>query len=234
MEHMDMHLVWTKEMKERIFLKPIPRILLNSEMWRKIFSEENFRGREDRHRLYKCAVGFLLSYAALISYEIDFRIAQDKHLIPEIVTWPRWRLLVEELLYYTTNMHDMNIVEMRFIYGELRRSRLDIVHRLGWLAPVATIAIGLTEFIQSNLGWLASATVYVAVILTAMQLGLSTKFLTDNDAFHSASYGFTIFCILGPLVLCGLVSISYCIVSMNNLVATIIHQKERLNAQRPV
>jgi hypothetical protein len=32
-----------------------------------------------------------------------------------------------------------------------------------------------------------------------MQVGLATKSLADNDAFQSASYGFTVFSILGPL-----------------------------------
>ncbi|KAM7209827.1 hypothetical protein V8F06_014790 [Rhypophila decipiens] len=52
---------------------------------------------------------------------------------------------------------------------------------------------------------MAAATVFVALVLTAMQVGLATERLQGNAAFQQASYGFTIFAILGPLCVFGLV-----------------------------
>lgn len=44
-----------------------------------------------------------------------------------------------------------------------------------------------------------TAIIYVTIVLTAMQVGLATTELSTNDSFNRASYGFTVFSILGPL-----------------------------------
>lgn len=64
-------------------------------------------------------------------------------------------------------------------------------------------------FFRDNFAWLASATVYIAIVLTAMQLGLATDALEENAFFHSASYGFTVFAIVGPLAAAGLIIARY-------------------------
>ena len=63
-----------------------------------------------------------------------------------------------------------------------------------------------STFLKDNFYWLASLAVYIALILTAMQVGLATKYLAASDTFQAASYGFTVFAILGPLG--GLLSIA--------------------------
>ncbi|WAO97264.1 Hypothetical protein NCS54_01498100 [Fusarium falciforme] len=76
-EQMDMHLVWTTG---RIFVKPIPRFLLEPCLWTKYLcceqgcecskgeahSEGSTQECECR-KLWKCALGFLFSYVALRS-----------------------------------------------------------------------------------------------------------------------------------------------------------------------
>ncbi|XP_044716491.1 uncharacterized protein HRG_10023 [Hirsutella rhossiliensis] len=104
-EQMDMHLVWTTSW---IFLKPIPRFLLEPRFWHEYLS----CGQELRQR----ALGFLLSYAALISYESDFLVAKEKHLLPIEVPWPSWRTFVQEL--HTEHIYPN--IDARFYYGELR------------------------------------------------------------------------------------------------------------------
>ena len=105
-EQMDLHLVWTSSLK--IFLKPIPH-----RFWK-----EELSSRED---LYKSALGFLLSYSALIQYESDFHIAREKHLIPSKLTWDSWVTFVDQL-YVRTARDNVN---ERYEYGELRLSRLN-------------------------------------------------------------------------------------------------------------
>jgi hypothetical protein len=91
-EQIDMHLVWTTG---RIFLKPIPRFLLEPHLWIDYLAcvldclcskEAGSRGfREcDRRRLWKSALGFLFSYAALVSHESHFSIAAAKHSLPVV------------------------------------------------------------------------------------------------------------------------------------------------------
>jgi hypothetical protein len=171
----------------------------------------------------------LFSYAALISHESDFFIAAAKHLIPAGVTWPNWRILVEQL----NTEHIYPEIDARFIYGELRLSRLNKLYILSqrpFLRGYMSRWHQYETFFQANLDLLASAVVYIAIALTAMQVGLATKTLGENDAFQSASYGFTVFSILGPLVAGVLVVLTFCYMFMNNWVATVAYQKRRFHA----
>lgn len=126
-EQMDMHLVWTTG---RIFLKPLPRFLLNPDFWVAYLTCEHEGGcpltqQECKRRvLRRRALGFLFSYASLISHESDFYIARDKHLLPTEVDWPAWRVLVEQL----DIQHIHPSIDNRFFYGELRLSRLNKIY----------------------------------------------------------------------------------------------------------
>ncbi|PMB67535.1 hypothetical protein BM221_007205 [Beauveria bassiana] len=114
-----MHLVWTAG---RVFLKPIPRFLLKPGFWTVYLVCADGRRQILRQR----ALGFLYSYAALLSHESDFRIAKDEYLLPPEVLWSARRILVEQL--------DMERVypnvDRRFIHGELRLSRLNKLYSL--------------------------------------------------------------------------------------------------------
>ena len=44
------------------------------------------------------------------------------------------------------------------------------------------------------------AFVYVSIVPTTMQVGLATDRLGKSDMFENASYGFTVFSILAPLI----------------------------------
>ncbi|PNY27542.1 Uncharacterized protein TCAP_02534, partial [Tolypocladium capitatum] len=74
-----------------------------------------------RRGLRKRALGFLFSYAALISRESDFRIATDKQLLPPGIKWPEWRVLVEQL--GTGRIYPY--IDRRFHHGELYLARKD-------------------------------------------------------------------------------------------------------------
>ncbi|KAL6409918.1 hypothetical protein AUP68_06321 [Ilyonectria robusta] len=78
-------------------------------------------------------------------------------------------------------------------------------------------------FFWDHFAWLAGTTVYLVVVLTAMQVGLATESLGDNDAFQSASYGFTIFSILGPLVCAGLIVLAFFYIFVYNWIATVAY-----------
>ncbi|KAJ5327014.1 uncharacterized protein MYU51_008211 [Penicillium brevicompactum] len=207
-EQMDMHLVW---MTGRIFLKPLPRFLLNSEFWVEYLScepqckcsieGEGFAVTQQeckRRVLRRRALGFLFSYAALLSHESDFFIAKDKHLLPKEVEWPAWRILVDQL--DTQNIYPY--IDHRFIHGELRLSRLNKIYAL-YQTPLRGYMARWNQysaFFHDHFTWLASGTLYIAVVLSAMQVGLATNALEHNKAFQSASYGFTVFSIFGPLI----------------------------------
>ncbi|KAF5691292.1 hypothetical protein FGLOB1_14598 [Fusarium globosum] len=176
-ENACMHLVW--DVSRRIFLKPLPRYLLSHKFWQNNLATD--------HEFYKSAFGFMLSYAALIQYESDFFIAKEKHLIPENLTWESWVDLVNQLL----NSEVDSRVNIRYGYGELRLSRLNkILWMYGYFRGYSFRYQTYGELLTANLALIAAATVYIALVLTAMQVGLATPQLADNDTFQRVSYGF--------------------------------------------
>jgi hypothetical protein len=248
---MDLHLLWAND--GRIFIKPMPRFLLDPGFWiqyltcrpncrcpapstsdinpqttgsdhqitagKYIAEGTGSRANEDQKsdpqtdcnqkQLRKCALGFLYSYACLISYEIDFAVAKEMHLLPsspddKVPRWEDWKKLVQEIL----RSHDRDKTHERFHHGELRLSRLNTINRLTQWPPFEPYFRSWRHYgdlFQANLTWLATATVFIALVLTAMQVGLATDQLKANDVFIAASYGFSVFAILGPLCAFGLV-----------------------------
>ncbi|KAK8041554.1 hypothetical protein PG994_014561 [Apiospora phragmitis] len=208
-ENPELHLVWHKG---RIFLKPLPAWLLEPKVWARHLlpttspsacspSSSHQSSGNDDGELAACAHGFLFSYTALITYESDFRIALDNGLIPDSVAWDAWRQLVREYL----QGHCYASVNPRYWYGELQLSRLNKVYRFarGFLfrgyskVDAHTVYVDL---LRDNFGVLATILGYVVIVLSAMQVGLGVDRLQADSAFQSASYGFTVFSILAPLV----------------------------------
>lgn len=227
-ERLDLHLVWTTD---RIFMKPLPRFLLDRRFWAAFLRCEavpvlnqdmcSCGGRRER------ALGFLFSYVALIAHESDFHIAKDVHLIPEEVQWSAWRMAVQELL---GTSHIYARIDPRFHYGELRLSRLNKIYFF-WKTPLRAYVSRWNQygsFFHDNFALLASSTVYIAVVLTAMQVGLATDALQGNVSFQLASYGFTVFSIVGPLAAAALAVAVACYFFISNWVAARGYSNQRL------
>ncbi|KAJ5847663.1 hypothetical protein N7455_011620 [Penicillium solitum] len=160
-----------------------------------------------RRLLRRRALGFLFSYTALIAHESDFLIARDKHLIPEELKCG---------LANTQNIYPH--IDHRFFHGELRLSRLNKIYALtrGSLCGYMARWDRYSAFFHDHFTWLASGTLYIAVVLSAMQVGLATDALGDSKAFQSASYGFTVFSILGPIITVSLIILIFCCVFIWN------------------
>lgn len=199
-ERLDCHLVWGNG---RIFLKPLPRWLIQRSFWEGHCNqaEENSTASGSIRTMRSSALGFLLSYVALIRYESDFEIAKESRVIPAEFSWTRWQVLVREILRTPSDQLRPQVAD-RFIYGELRLHRLDLIYQF--------LGISLKgywprwnsyrHFIRDNLDVVVAGTVYLALVLSALQVGLSTKVLEANTSFQAASYGAAILGILGPLV----------------------------------
>ncbi|KAK8067323.1 hypothetical protein PG997_014070 [Apiospora hydei] len=206
-ENPELHLVWHNT---RIFLKPIPAWLLDPNVWARHLlptssssspSLSQHSSSNNSGELAACARGFLFSYTALIAYESDFHIAKEKRLIPESVSWDAWRALTREYL----QGHCYASVNPRYWYGELRLSRLNKVYRFarGYVLRGYSKVDAHTVYVdllRDNFGVLATILGYVVIVLSAMQVGLGVDRLQTDSTFQSASYGFTVFSILAPLV----------------------------------
>ncbi|KAI6080517.1 hypothetical protein F4821DRAFT_273792 [Hypoxylon rubiginosum] len=167
-EQMDLHLVWAPG---RIFPKPLLPFLLEPR-----FCRDQLASREATSR---SALGFLFSYAGLICYESDFWIAKEKYLLPHQVEWVAWRDFIWEL----GTEHIYTKVDIRFLYGELRLGRLNILYCLSQGAILRGYLSHWQQnkdFFHDNFKWLASATVYIATVLMAMQV--------ESSIHHNKTY----------------------------------------------
>lgn len=217
-EKMDMHLTWGNG---RIFIKPIPRFLLSRAFWETHLECSQGCGWAQKQK--ECttkaqrsiALGFLFTYAALLSFESDFAIAKERGLLPsdlDISRWTKWQKFVEENITLSVYRDS----HRRFHYGELRLGRLNAIYLFTRLSYYMNQWPNYSSFLRDQLGWLATTTIYIALVLTAMQVGLATDQLKANAPYMTAAYGFSVFAILGPLISGGAIVLALVIlVAMN-------------------
>lgn len=229
----DMHLVW--EHSQRLHIKPLPRYLLDADFWVKnLMTCEGpccANGQSNRvtpdpatkctKDIYKCALGLLYSYVSMVRFECDLVIAHDHHLLPKDITWEKWLRFTHQILDSgATNPDNIN---PRYLYGELRLSQLNKIYAFRYGSPLRGYQFTYQtygELFRDYLGPLTAATIYIALVLTAMQVGLATSHLGGSESFQNASWGFTIFAILGPLIMVLLAGIVGVFQFCTNLVVT--------------
>lgn len=229
-----MHLIWTTN---KICIKPLPRFLLEPTIWTDFLCclknctcstsiDEKAQGCE-RRELYKVALGFLYSYAALIRHESDLLLAKERYLLPNDISWSNWISFIQQL--DTQNIYpDIN---PRFHHKELQLSRLNYIYYFTQGNPEGFMRRWhrFSTFVMENLGWVTATTVYIVVVLTSMQVGLATETLGQNHSFQTASYGFTVFSILGPLICAVLIIIISLCMLLYDASKTVIKMRRRLD-----
>ncbi len=190
-ELMDSHLAWWRS---TIYIKPLPRYLLLASFWRKYLTCERGRCACNsapspclRQQLHAVAVGFIYSYAALIAYEVDFVLAKEKGLLPreDALTWTAWTRFVRQLLVRgQASLHHR--MHRRFRYGDIALDMRSVVsdrHRF-FRGPT------LRWFDAEYLRCIVVATVFLALILTAMQVGLAVEI--EASAFRIMCVAFSL------------------------------------------
>ena len=227
-EQVDLHMV---RQGTRIFVKPMPDFLLDHEFWKDHICRDT--------NLYECGCGFLLSYVWLVCSKSDLRMAQDAGLLGPEINWENWTSFTRSLLR-TIDIQTLEQVNQRYHYGELRLSRLNWIYRLtsknrSHVTLIRGYMYGYTrysEVVQRNFGWVLVAFVYGTIVLTAMQVGLATDRLGQSDMFQNASYGFTVFSILTPLIIIAILGLNLLSLSAFNVFATISFKRRTERARR--
>ncbi|KAI9696171.1 MAG: hypothetical protein M1820_008239 [Bogoriella megaspora] len=201
-ENADEHLVWYEN---RVFLKPLPGFLLNFKYWEATLHTDR--------ELHRSACGLLLSYAWLVSYESDLKIAKETGLLPSDISWLNWTTFLQDFLS-NINLESLEQVDRRYHYGELRLNRLNSIYRtMPAVFSLSNMIRGgfmssstwQSSLFRRNFAWLLTVLVYLTVILSALQVGLATDQLKGDAAFAWASYGFCVACILLILLIMGVV-----------------------------
>ena len=176
-----------------MFIEPLPRLLLDVAIWEEYLLCQAVSCSPDN--LCECylrrqrALGSLFSYTALIVHQSNFYIARDAHPLPGEVAWPAWRRLIQDILSISRIYRQ---IDPRFHYRELRLNKINKINFL-WKTPLRGYMSHWNQygsFLHDHFAVLASFTVYSALILTAMQVGLATEKLQNNTASLLASYGF--------------------------------------------
>lgn len=201
-----------------MFLKPLPDYLLDYRSWKEVVCGDS--------ELHASACGFLLSYVWLICHPSDLRSASEIGLLSSQIRWEDWVIFVDTFLS-NIDYDALDTVNKRYRYGELRLSRLNTIHRLTHICEPRHVFRGYfygynrySVFFDRNFRWVLLVFIYITILLTAMQVGLGTRQLQNNDAFQQASYGFTVFSIISPLVVVGLAAFLYSSFFIINLLAT--------------
>lgn len=178
------HLVWHEN---RVFVKPFPSFLFQVACWEQRLCKDS--------QLYEAACSFILSYAWLVRHESDLRLAHEKGLLPDLVTWQLWTAFLGDVLEHI-DLNSLSCISPRFQYGELRLSRLDKIYRLTrfkWddiVRGYMTASTWYKDFFSRHFAWVLAVFAVFEVCLNAMQVVASLE--KGGAAFGSASYGFAI------------------------------------------
>ena len=218
-EQTDLHLLW---ISGRIFVKPLPDFLLCASVWDEYICRDA--------QLYEQSLGLLLSYVWLISHKNDFRIAQSHGLISESISWKSWNGLVTSMAS-RMDFNKRDKVNIRYRFGELRLNRVNWAYRFCSRTRSPTNLLRgykygyyyYESFLEKNLKWLVSITVYVSLVLAAMQVGLDTDYLGQSVQFQNASYGFSVVAILAPVSIITTVLLVVGVLVLFNLNYTLKH-----------
>ena len=175
-----LHLVW---IYDRVFIKPLPRYLLSYTFWSEHLSNEKsslWGSNEEKHKtctmIRMSALGFLRTYYHLIQHESDFEIARNEtRLLPSDITWTEFCAFSKDFLGISDND-----VSVRYHYGELRLTRLNLY---------AKFIIGKFQyervhgqygaFFSRFYGPLLFIFGIFSIILSAMQVELGVETLTN-------------------------------------------------------
>jgi hypothetical protein len=119
-EEPKLHLIW---FYDRVYIKPMPRYLLSRAFWDELLLSEQTPLGKQQQVILRSALGLFRSYAHLVRYESDFRIAKNPELvvIPKHVSWAQWCPLRARILAIQDEE-----VSGRFQFGEIRLTRLNL------------------------------------------------------------------------------------------------------------
>ncbi|EPE36375.1 hypothetical protein GLAREA_05713 [Glarea lozoyensis ATCC 20868] len=221
-EQTDLHLLWEDS---RLFVKPCPDYLLSYGFWERHLCHKS--------ELWGTAVGLLLSYTWLVQHRSDLRIAHAEGILPESITWERWTAFTASLAQ-TMEAEGVDNINPRFRYGNLRLSRVNWIYRISARSRTGHALINgffniypsYTSFLARNTAPITVAAVYLALILTAMQVGLATHRLGESQTFQNVSLFATLLAIIGPLsILVVLVVFVMSYIFVWNLFRTMLQQR---------
>jgi len=169
-EYPGLHLVWYYD---TIFVKPIPPYMMSKAFW-------DFICEVDKDIWY-ASMGFLRTYCYLIQYEVDFRIALEKHLLPSIegqeaMTFEQFTKFILQFEHI-----DNSQVSPRFQYGSLRLSGLNIMAFFTGKLTYFHLYPRWRDYFTHLFAPIITAVAVMSVILSSMQVELAVEALAGQN-----------------------------------------------------
>ncbi|KAI0097333.1 hypothetical protein GGR51DRAFT_553182 [Nemania sp. FL0031] len=181
-----LHLIWDYNKV------PIPAALLNYDVWATYLSSIELYPPVKSSIGFdrSVAIGFLRSYAFLVSHPLDLAIAHQSHLMPPEVIWLQW----SKFIIHFRRVEDKDVAK-RYHYGQLR------LLRLHWVVRIFRPRHSIHDFIANYTLSLAFAFATVSLALSSMQVALSVPaealwFKQPNYNLHHMDRAFWVFSIV--------------------------------------
>lgn len=244
-ERMDTHLLWTKG---KVFIKPFPRYLLEPQFWMEYLDcpescsyASDFRSIRaaglvrrklklsqhkpcEHSKLWKCAMGFVYSYLALIAHESDFNIAKSNRLVPDDLDFDDWKTFVHRMLR-GGKIHAQ--MDERFTYGELDLARLNKLFMFQRPLSYVLQWSDCYGFFQDHFSLLPSVSIYMAIVLASMQVKPVVTKLKGNKMLALVMYGSIILSLVGPVVFSTLILEQFTWLFVGSLILALVRQRKR-------
>ncbi|KAM3537246.1 hypothetical protein ARSEF1564_009834 [Beauveria bassiana] len=154
-----------------------------------------------------CACLPLLLRGAALARERFPHRSRKAHAAPEI-TWCGWRILVEQL--DTEYICPASTSDLSTGSCVSESSERDLRPGTDADARIDGSLGSVPRLFPRSLCLAGQATLFMAIVPTAMQVGLATESLGHNQAFRSASYGFTGFSVLRGLIAGPVIVLQFC------------------------
>lgn len=227
-EQADLHLTWNSDTC-RMFIKPLPAYLLDLGFWNEYLCKDTelYRNALGFLRTYIHLLPHEIDFDIAIEDRLLPKLYRSKsggstpatntsgsnqsaseEYERKDLTWPAWKKLVAEFVKLNDDA-PQELKRTRWEHGELRLDRLNLVYRFAWGSlghnhlwrGYLFDYFNYGSWISRNSAWLIALFAYIAVVHGAMQVGLSTTYAEDNDAFQKVSYIFAVITLVGPVAI---------------------------------
>lgn len=177
-----LHLVWAFD---RVFIKPLPKYLLSWAFWQHYLVSQSSPIQEPvRSEIRRAALGFLRSYAYLVQHKSDMKIAHEKGLIPDAISFSSFACFTAAF-----EIHD-DEVSPRFRYGELRLTRLNIWFKVFFIKlNYSKLEWQYSSYIARYYAPMLFVFAVASLLLASMQVLLAVQAL-DKEAFTKTALSY--------------------------------------------
>lgn len=226
-QQMDLHLL---RFSSKLLVKPLPEYMLATSFW-----EQHLCADE---ALWESAAGWLLSYIWLIASPLDLTIAHDTSLLPGAITWPWWKAFATDFLQHI-DVNALDRVNKRYHFGHLRLSRINTIYRSRFLLThfVRGYLYGYNRYVvlfERNVSWLLVVFIFLNLVLSAMQVGVSLDAIRANPAFTHASLVVVMLAIITVPFVLGCLAVLFSGIFLFNMIVAVRHARRVERARRDV